>query len=119
MRNDRSLAKIGTAGARTRSLARLRRRCISARISTLANGSRRSQAKRRSAPGAMPQAICAASMAIVPEPQQGSCRAPPVAGVPRQPAAASIAAASVSLSGASPLSLRQPRLNSDSPELST
>ena len=119
MRNDRSLAKIGTSGARTRSLARLRRRCISARISTLVKGSSRSQAKRRSAPGAMPQAICAASMAIVPEPQQGSCRAPPAAGVPRQPAAASIAAASVSLSGASPVSLRQPRLNSDSPELST
>ncbi len=67
----------------------------------------------------MPQAICAASMAMVPEPQQGSCNAPPAAGVPRQPAAASIAAASVSFSGASPLSSRQPRLNSDSPEAST
>ena len=64
-------------------------------------------------------AICAASIAIVPEPQQGSWSAPPSLGVPRQPAAASIAAASVSLSGASPWSSRQPRLNSDSPELST
>jgi len=58
-------------------------------------------------------------MAIVPEPQHGSCNAPPVAGVPCQPAAASMAAASVSFSGASPVSARQPRLNSDSPELST
>ena len=84
-----------------------------------ANGSSRSKAKRRCRPGAMPQAICAASMAMVPEPQQGSCSAPPASGVPRQPAAASMAAASVSFSGASPLSSRQPRLNSDSPELST
>ena len=67
----------------------------------------------------MPQAICAASIAIVPEPQHGSCKAPPASGVPRQPAAASIAAASVSFSGASPWSSRQPRLNSGSPELST
>ena len=79
----------------------------------------RSKAKRRCRPGAMPQAICAASMAMVPEPQQGSCSAPPASGVPRQPAAASMAAASVSFSGASPLSSRQPRLNSGSPELST
>ena len=42
----------------------------------------------------------AASMAMVPEPQQGSCSAPPASGVPRQPAAASMAAASVSFSGA-------------------
>ena len=66
----------------------------------------------------MPQAICAASMAMVPEPQVGSCSAPPVSGVPRQPAAASIAAARVSFSGASPLSSRQPRLKRDSPDVS-
>ena len=93
-------------------------RCHSARIASVANGSRRSNAKRRFSPGAMPQAICAASIAIVPEPQHGSWSAPPASGAPRQPAAASIAAASVSFSGASPLSMRQPRLNSDSPELS-
>ena len=34
----------------------------------------RSNAKRRCRPGAMPQAICAASMAMVPEPQQGRAR---------------------------------------------
>ena len=39
-------------------------------------------------------------------------------GVSVQPLAASIAAASVSFSGASPLSSRQPRLNSASPEVS-
>ncbi|MCY1544685.1 hypothetical protein D9M68_805840 [compost metagenome] len=39
--------------------------------------------------------------------------------MPSQPLAASIAAASVSFSGASPLSSRQPRLNSGSPEVST
>ncbi len=94
-------------------------RCHSARLSASLNGSSRSKAKRRFRPGAMSQAICAASIAIVPEPQHGSCSAPPASGVPRQPAAASIAAASVSFSGASPLSSRQPRLNSGSPELST
>ena len=36
------------------------------------NGRYFSKAKRRSEPGAMLQAICAASMAIVPLPQQGS-----------------------------------------------
>ena len=119
MRNDTSLAKIGTALAWMRDCAWLFSRCHSARISAVANGSRRSKAKRRFRPGAMPQAICAASMAMVPDPQTGSCSAPPCSGVPRQSAAASIAAASVSLSGASPLSSRQPRLNSGSPELST
>ena len=67
----------------------------------------------------MLQAMVAASTGIVPEPQHGSCNAPPASREPFQPAAASIAAASVSFSGASPLSSRQPRLNSDSPELST
>ena len=119
MRKETSLAKIGTALAWMRDCAWLFRRCHWARISAFAKGSSRSKAKRRLSPGAMPQAICAASMAIVPEPQQGSCNAPPSSGVPRQPAAASIAAASVSFSGASPLSSRQPRLNSGSPELST
>ena len=102
-----------------RAVAWLFRRCHCARISGAVKGSRRSKAKCRFNPGAMPQAICAASMAIVPEPQQGSCSAPPAAAVPCQPAAASIAAARVSFSGASPTSSRQPRLNSDSPELST
>ena len=104
IRNDTSLAKIGTALGWMRACARLRRRCSSARSSSVTNGSRRSNANRRVSPGAMPQAICAASIAIVPEPQHGSCSAPPASGVPRQPAAASIAAASVSFSGASPLS---------------
>ncbi|EWS57770.1 hypothetical protein Y694_04279 [Methylibium sp. T29-B] len=66
----------------------------------------------------MPQAICAASIAIVPEPHTGSSSGPS-ASRPCQPAAASIAAASVSFSGASPWSSRQPRLNSASPEVST
>jgi hypothetical protein len=62
----------------------------------------------------MPQAICAASIGIVPLPQQGSYSGV----VASQPLAAIMAAASVSLSGASPLSVRQPRLNSGSPEVS-
>jgi hypothetical protein len=62
----------------------------------------------------MLQAICAASMAMVPLPQQGSYSGT----LPSQPLAAIMAAASVSFSGASPLSSRQPRLNSGSPEVS-
>jgi len=62
----------------------------------------------------MLQATCAASMAMVPLPQQGSYKGTWAS----QPLAAIIAAASVSFSGASPLSSRQPRLNSGSPELS-
>ncbi len=81
------------------------------------NGSIFSNAKRRNEPGAMLQAICAASIAIVPLPQQGSYSGS--CGVSAQPLAASIAAASVSFSGASPLSSRQPRLNKASPEVST
>jgi hypothetical protein len=65
----------------------------------------------------MLQAICAASMAMVPLPQQGSYSGC-VGGGASQPLAAIIAAASVSFSGASPLSSRQPRLNSGSPEVS-
>jgi hypothetical protein len=85
MRKDTSLAEIGTAGACTRAWARLFSRCISARISGVAKGSSRSKAKRRCSPGAMPQAICAASMAMVPLPQHGSCSAPPASAVPCQP----------------------------------
>jgi len=85
------------------------------------NGSSFSKPKRRCPPAARPRAICAASMAMVPLPQHGSYRGSadtaPVSGS-HQPLAASIAAASVSLSGASPLSWRQPRLNSGSPEVS-
>ena len=79
------------------------------------NGSSFSKPKRRSWPGAMLQAICAASMAMVPLPQQGSYSGTSCAS---QPLAAIMAAASVSFSGASPLSSRQPRLNSGSPEVS-
>ncbi|MCY1356476.1 hypothetical protein D9M69_429300 [compost metagenome] len=85
------------------------------------NGSSFSKPKRRSEPAAMPLAICAASMAMVPLPQQGSysgaLATSPVSGF-HQPLAASMAAARVSFSGASPLSWRQPRLNSGSPEVS-
>ncbi len=66
----------------------------------------------------MPQAICAASMAMVPLPQHGSYSGTPSRAASAQPLAASMAAASVSFSGASPLSSRQPRLNSGSPEVS-
>ena len=66
----------------------------------------------------MLQAICAASIAIVPLPQQGSYSGSKIAIASAQPLAASMAAASVSFSGASPLSSRQPRLNSGSPEVS-
>jgi hypothetical protein len=70
-------------------------------------------------PAAIPQAICAASMAMVPLPQQGSYSGTPVGRrAVSQPLAAIIAAARVSFSGASPLSSRQPRLNSGSPEVS-
>ncbi len=116
MRKLTSPAKMGAAGAWTRARAALcsSRQCAAKGV----KGSMRSKAKRRRLPGAMPQAICAASMAMVPAPQQGSNSGPSSAR-PCQPAAASIAAASVSFSGASPLSSRQPRLNSASPEVST
>jgi hypothetical protein len=66
----------------------------------------------------MLQAICAASMAMVPLPQQGSYRGSRSSSPEAQPLAAIMAAASVSLSGASPLSWRHPRLNRGSPEVS-
>ena len=54
---------------------------------------------------------------MVPLPQQGSYSAGRgLASL--QPDAANIAAAKVSFKGASPLSSRQPRLNSGSPEVS-
>ena len=60
-------------------------------------------------------------MTMVPEPQQGSYSGRGetlrVAGC-HQPLAASMAAARVSFSGASPLSWRQPRLNRGSPLVS-
>ena len=62
------------------------------------------------------QAICAASMAMVPLPQHGSYSGWRTSSA--QPLAAIIAAARVSFSGASPLSSRQPRLNRASPEVS-
>jgi hypothetical protein len=57
-------------------------------------------------------------MAIVPLPQQGSYSGTPSAASTSQPLAAIMAAARVSFSGASPVSSRQPRLNSGSPEVS-
>ncbi len=73
-----------------------------------------SKAKRRRAPAGMPCTICAASIRIVPEPHIGSN-----SGVPGfQPDTRSMPAARFSRSGASPVSSRQPRLNSASPEVS-
>ena len=118
MRNETSAPDTGTCAGWMRACAAAFRRCQSARVLGSPNGSKPSKAKWRFSPGAMPQAIWAASIAIVPEPQQGSCSAPPCSGVPRHPAAARIAAASVSFSGASPLSVRQPRLNRPSPDVS-
>ena len=94
-----------------------------------------SKPKRRCKPGAMRQAICAASMTMVPLPQHGSykgspCSTPATEGTAGgvspgavssgmlQPLAASMAAAKVSFRGASPLSSRQPRLNKGSPVVS-
>ena len=118
-----SPAKTGAAGAWIRALA-----CVFSSCQTLRCGrklSMRSNAKRRIKPGAMPQAICAASMAMVPAPQQGSNSGPSSAR-PCQSAAASIAAARVSFSGASPFTSwrppwasRHPRLKRASPEVST
>jgi hypothetical protein len=64
------------------------------------------------------RAICAASITTVPLPQQGSYSGWGLSPCGSQPEAAIMAAARVSLSGASPLSSRQPRLNSASPEVS-
>ncbi|MCY1377536.1 hypothetical protein D9M68_891200 [compost metagenome] len=70
----------------------------------------------------MRSAIWAASITTVPLPQQGSYNgvmsSSDSASPPFQPVAAIMAAARVSFSGASPLSSRQPRLNSGSPEVS-
>ena len=73
-----------------------------------------SKAKRRRAPGGMPCTICAASIRMVPEPHIGSNSTVP--GF--QPDTRSMPAARFSRSGASPVSSRQPRLNSASPEVS-
>jgi hypothetical protein len=82
------------------------------------NGSSFSKPNCRSEPAAMPRAICAASMAMVPLPQQGSysgCAATaPVSGF-HQPLAASMAAGQGFLQRGIALSWRQPRLNSGSP----
>ena len=122
MRKLTSPANTGTAGGCTRACASWRMACHCG--SSARKGNMRSKAKRRCRPGAMPQAICAASMAMVPAPQQGSSSGPS-AGRPCQPAAASRAAASVSFRGASPLTSwrppwasRQPRLKRASPEVS-
>ena len=77
-----------------------------------------SNAKRRRMPAGMRRAICAASISTVPLPQQGSYSGWGSSPCGSQPVAAIMAAARVSLSGASPLSSRQPRLNSASPEVS-
>ena len=111
-----SPAWTATLGAWTRARA-ASPSCCQSRCSAR-NGISRSNAKRLCKPGAMPQLICAASIAIVPAPQHGSSKGASSAR-PSHPAAASIAAASVSFSGASPVSSRQPRLNSASPEVST
>ncbi len=66
----------------------------------------------------MLQAICAASISTVPLPQQGSYNGSKSSSPSAQPLAAIMAAAKVSFKGASPLSSRQPRLNSGSPEVS-
>ena len=101
-------------GARTRAPAA----CCSSRHcgAGRANGSQALEARS----GAAARARCRRRSA---PPRSRSCRrrsrgrtAAPSSARPRQPAAASIAAASVSFSGASPLSSRQPRLNSGSPE---
>jgi hypothetical protein len=57
-------------------------------------------------PGAMPSAMAAASRRIVPPPHIGSRKG----SSPRQPVRAMIPAARFSLSGASPVRVRQPRL---------
>ena len=115
MRKLTSPANTGVAGACTSARASS---CIARHAPACSRKrSMRSKAKRRRPPGAMPQASCAASMAMVPAPQQGSSNGPSSAR-PCQPAAASMAAARVSFSGASPVSSRQPRLNSASPEVS-
>ena len=118
MRKDTSPAKIATAGSCWRA------RAASFRRDQLfwcgRKGSMASNANRRCSPGAMPAAICAASMAMVPAPQHASNSGPSSAR-PCQPAAANMAAARVSFSGASPFrpcASRQPRLNSASPEVS-
>ena len=110
MRKATSLPKTGAVGSCSRSRASSIRPCQT----WFWKGSNFSKPKRRCKPGAMPQAICAASIGMVPLPQQGSYRGT----VASQPLAAIMAAARVSFKGASPLSVRQPRLNSGSPEVS-
>ncbi|MNN72936.1 hypothetical protein D3C81_1890150 [compost metagenome] len=73
-----------------------------------------SNAKSRCKPGGMPASICAASARMVPEPHIGSNKVMP--GF--QPEVRSRPAARFSRKGASPVSIRQPRLNSASPEVS-
>ena len=116
----RKLTSPANTGNPRRVHARLARPASVSRHAGLHGPGTGPGARRRSggsAPGAMPQASCAASMAMVPAPQQGSNSGPSSAR-PCQPMAASIAAASVSFSGASPLASRQPRLNKASPERS-
>ncbi len=81
---------------------------------SLSNPCIRSNAKRRLIPGGIPAIICAASIRIVPEPHIGSSN-----GIPGfQPVIRSNPAARFSRSGASPVSVRHPRLNKASPEVS-
>ena len=131
MRNAKSLPNTGARGSHIwarASSCNCRHTCASYMRSC-------SKPKRRCKPAAMRQAICAASITMVPLPQHGSysgkpCSTPAtdgtVGGVSPgavrmgmlQPLAASMAAARVSFSGASPLSSRQPRLNKGSPVVS-
>ena len=114
MRCATSLPKTGALGACSAAFA-----CSFMVCQTWGwKGSSFSKANRRREPAAMPQAICAASIAMVPLPQQGSYSGMPSAAWASQPLAAIMAAARVSFSGASPVSSRQPRLNSGSPEVS-
>ena len=97
---DRHARSHGCAPAPRPSGAATRRAC-----SASANGSRRSNAKRRCRPGR----DAAGDLRGLDRDRAGAAagveQRAAVLGRPRQPAAASIAAASVSFSGASPLSL--------------
>ena len=131
MRNAKSLPYTAARGSHTWALAS----SCNCRHTWASNMRNFSNPKRRCKPAAMQQAICAASMTMVPLPQHGSykgrpCSTPATEGTAGgvspgavrmgmlQPLAANMAAAKVSFKGASPLSSRQPRLNKGSPVVS-
>ena len=96
---------IGAAAAAgTPACASARSVATARAVAGSASSGQLSMAKPRSLPGARPAACIAASMTMVPAPHIGSHSAVP--GV--QPASASSPAASVSRSGASPVSTRAP-----------